>query len=103
MPKITDRQSVREALEAAYLANLTTESDAMLVDPDTSSSSDSHKSSSSSSEDMPVMMSEILLDALGDLYSRHCAMGSSLDSDSAGSDMASGKTQAVAMLSTTNG
>ena len=70
MPKITDRQSVREALEEAYLANLTTESDAMLVDSDTSSSSDSHESSSSSSEDIPVMMSEILLDALGDLYSR---------------------------------
>ena len=32
-----------------------------------------------------------------------CARGSSLDSDSAGLDVASGKTQTVAMLSTTNG
>jgi hypothetical protein len=73
MPNITDRQSAQEALEAAYLASLAAESDAMLVDSDTSSSSDSHdsESSSSSSEDAPVTMtSEILLDTLGDLYSQ---------------------------------
>ena len=71
MPKITDRQSAQEALEAAYLASLAAESDAMLVASDTSSSSDSHESSSSSSEDTPVMTtSEILLDTLGDLYSK---------------------------------
>ena len=71
MPKITDRQSAQEALEAAYLASLAAESDAMLVDSDTSSSSDSHESSSSSSEDTPVTTtSEILLDTLGDLYSK---------------------------------
>jgi hypothetical protein len=71
MPKITDRQSAQEALEAAYLASLAAESDAMLVDSDTSSSSDGHESSSSSSEDTPVTTtSEILLDTLGDLYSK---------------------------------
>jgi hypothetical protein len=73
MPNITDRQSAQEALKVAYLASLAAESDAMLVDSDTSSSSDSHDSESlsSSSEDAPVTMtSEILLDTLGDLYSQ---------------------------------
>jgi hypothetical protein len=71
MPNITDRQSAQEALEATYLASLAAESDAMLVDSDTSSSLDSNESLSSSSEDMPVTtMSEILLDTLGDLYLR---------------------------------
>ena len=72
MPNITDRQSAQEALEVAYFASLADESDAMLVDSDTSSSLDgSHESSSSSSEDMPVTTtSEILLDTLGDLYLR---------------------------------
>ena len=41
--------------------------------------------------------------AAGDYCWEHCARGSSLDLDSAGSDVASGKTQSVAMLSTTNG
>ena len=72
MPKITDRQSAQEALEAAYLASLAAESDAVLVDSDTSSSSDGDESLSSSSEDTPVTTtSEILLGTLGDLYSKH--------------------------------
>ena len=73
MHKITNRQSAIEALEVAYLSNLAAESNAMLVDLDTSSSSDNQESSSSSSisEDIPVTMrSEVLLDMLGDLYTR---------------------------------
>jgi len=38
MPTLTDRQSTLEALEAAYLASIAAEFDAMLIDSETESS-----------------------------------------------------------------
>jgi hypothetical protein len=71
MPSLTERQTAITTLEAAYLASLVTESDAMLVDSDTESSASNGSDSSSSSEDIDVQphMSQIILDAMADLYS----------------------------------
>lgn len=71
MPSLTDRQAALKALQEAYLANMSAESDAMLVDSDTSSSSWSSNTSSSSEEAIQPSMGELLIDSMGDLYSQH--------------------------------
>ena len=70
MPSLTDRQTAREALEAAYLVNMAVESDAMLIDSATKSSSSGSSSSSSADSIGQPPMSQIIIEAMADLYSR---------------------------------